>query len=218
MRPEVRRDIARLIGHTRRLCSMAVNKRLSLLGSSLHEYSVLFRLAEESEVPQHELAFDAGIDPAAVSRLVREMAHSGLVSTRVDPADKRQRFVRITPKGRALEEALTPVVDVAIEPYMVGLSAAEEQQLRDLLHKAHSAIVAMSAQPELAERPQASVVSKAGGASRAGKADGSRVGAPGKVGAASRRPKAARPSIPVAVRAKGPRAESPVARRTRRAK
>jgi MarR family transcriptional regulator, organic hydroperoxide resistance regulator len=159
MRAEVRRQIARLIAHTRRFCSMAVNKRLALLGSSLHEYSVLFRLAEDDEAPQHELAFDAGIDPAALSRLVRDMSASGLVTTRVDPADKRQRFVRITAKGRALEQTLTPVVDTAIEPYMVGLSSAEEQQLRDLLQKAHNAIVHLLAsegpEPRVQSAPKA---------------------------------------------------------------
>jgi len=143
MRFGLRREIARLMGHTRRYCTMAVNKRLALVGATLHEYGVLFRLADEDEVPQHELAFDAAIDPGAASRLVRTMADAGLLTTRVDPKDKRQRFVRITAKGRALEQTLTPVVDAAIEPYMCGLTPDEEEQFLVLLQKAHRGMVSL---------------------------------------------------------------------------
>jgi DNA-binding MarR family transcriptional regulator len=128
----------------RRLCMMAVNKRLSLVGSSMPVYSTLFRLVHEAEVPQHELAFDAAIDPAAASRLVRDMVAEGLVTTRVDPADKRQRFVKLTAKGRTLESTLRRIVDDALEPYMVGLTAAEEQEFLRLLRKAHDMVVTVA--------------------------------------------------------------------------
>ncbi|MFM2416833.1 MAG: hypothetical protein RL385_1556 [Pseudomonadota bacterium] len=131
------------MGHTRRYCTMAVNKRLALVGATLHEYGVLFRLTDEDEVPQHELAFDAAIDPGAASRLVRTMAEAGLLTTRVDPKDKRQRFVRITAKGRALEQTLTPVVDAAIEPYMCGLTPDEEEEFLVLLQKAHRGMLSL---------------------------------------------------------------------------
>src|SRR3954465_1686779 len=121
MRSQVHREITLLMTRMRRLCTMAVNKRLALVGSSMHVYMVLFRLVHEDEVPQHELAFDAPIDPAAVSRLIREMATDGLVTPRVDPADKRQRFVKATAKGRTMERTLQQIVDDTLEPYMVGL-------------------------------------------------------------------------------------------------
>ncbi len=121
----------------RRLCSLTVNKRLAVVGCSLHEYAVLFRLVHEAEVPQHELAYDAAIDPAAVSRLVHAMARSGFVTTRVDPTDKRQRFVKLTPKGRTLERTLSPVVDAALRPLLSGLTPAEEQQFVGLLRKSY---------------------------------------------------------------------------------
>jgi|GEM_PF-3508180 len=141
MRPQVHREIALLMTRMRRLCTIAVNKRLALVGSSMHVYMVLFRLVHEAEVPQHELAFDAAIDPAAVSRLIRDMAADGLVTTRVDPADKRQRFVKLTARGRALEHTLQRIVDDTLDPYMVGLTSGEEQEFLRLLRKAHEAVV-----------------------------------------------------------------------------
>ena len=139
MRNQVHREIARLMTQMRRLCSLTINKRLALVGCTLPEYAVLFRLSEDSEVPQHELAYDAALDPAAVSRLVGAMSRNELVTARIDPHDKRQRFVRLTAKGRELERTLAPIVDAALEPLLSGLSAAEEQQFLRLLQKSYTA-------------------------------------------------------------------------------
>jgi DNA-binding MarR family transcriptional regulator len=148
MRTEDSREISLLMTQMRRLCTMAVNKRLALVGSSMHVYAVLFRLVHDEEVPQQELAFDAAIDPAAVSRLIREMASAGLVSTRVDPTDKRQRFVKVTAKGRTLERTLRQIVDDALQPFMQGLTCAEEQEFLRLLRKAHQAVLTAAVESE----------------------------------------------------------------------
>ena len=136
------REISLLMAQMRRVSSAAVNKRLALVGSSISAYKVLFRLVHDPEVAQHELAWDAAMDPAAISRLIRSMAKDGLVSTRVDPTDKRQRFVRLTSKGRELERTLSPVVDVALEPYHAVLSDDEQAQLLRLLRKACEGVMA----------------------------------------------------------------------------
>jgi DNA-binding MarR family transcriptional regulator len=133
----LRREIARLLAKFRRYCATAVNKQLSVVGSSLHEFAVLLRLSEDEEAPQSELAYDAAIDPAAVSRLLRDMTRAGLVTTRVDPTDKRQRFVKVTPKGQTLVRTLSPIVDNILKPYMAGLTPPEEQEFLRLLRKAH---------------------------------------------------------------------------------
>ena len=111
MRSAAHREITRLLAQVRRLCSIPLNKQLSVVGSSLHEYMVLLRLSEDQEAPQSELAYDAAIDPAAISRLVRDMVKEGLVTTHVDPKDKRQRFVRLTSKGQIKARTLSPIVD-----------------------------------------------------------------------------------------------------------
>lgn len=139
----VHNEIHRLLTQMRRFCSIAVNKQLAVVGSSMHEYSVLFRLSEDHEAPQSDLAYDAAIDPAAVSRLVREMVKDGLVTTHVDPQDKRQKFVRLTAKGQTKERALAPIVDSALEPYMGGLTEREMQDFLRLLRKAHSVVAQM---------------------------------------------------------------------------
>lgn len=137
----------------RRYCTTAVNKQLSVVGSSLHEYAILVRLSEDDEAPQSELAYDAAIDPAAVSRLVRDLTRAGVVTTRVDPTDKRQRFVKLTPKGHTLVRTLSPIVDTVLKPYMAGLTPAEEQEFARLLRKAHDCAARVAGEGEDAREP-----------------------------------------------------------------
>lgn len=151
MRNQTHREITRLMTQMRRLCSLTISKRLAVVGCTLHEYAVLFRLVHDAEVPQYELAYDAAIDPAAASRLVSAMARTGLVTTRVAPTDKRQRFVKVTPKGRALEKTLSPVVDAALAPLLAGLTSAEEEQFLGLLRKAYEYAVSASDNVEAEE-------------------------------------------------------------------
>jgi MarR family transcriptional regulator, temperature-dependent positive regulator of motility len=137
----------------RRYCTTAVNKQLSVVGSSLHEFAILLRLSEDDEAPQSELAYDAAIDPAAVSRLVRDLTRAGLVTTRVDPTDKRQRFVKLTSKGQTLVRTLSPIVDNVLTPYMSGLSAPEEQEFLRLLRKAHDCAARIAGEGEDVREP-----------------------------------------------------------------
>ena len=152
MKSPLHREMTLLMTKIRRLASTAVNKRLSLVGSSMHEYRVLFRLAHDERVPQHELAFDAAMDRAAASRLLRDMTQAGLVTAEVDSADKRQRMVRLTHKGRTLERTLSPIVDQALLPYMGGLTPAEDRQFLALLRKACSACVSAARAEEAEEQ------------------------------------------------------------------
>ena len=130
------RELAMLIAQMRRLTSASVNKRLGVVGTSIGTYKVLMRLMHEPEASQHELASDAAMDPAAISRLIQGMVRDGHVTTRVDPTDKRQRFVKLTRKGRELERSLSPIVESALEPFSTVLSDKEQQQLVALMRKA----------------------------------------------------------------------------------
>jgi MarR family transcriptional regulator for hemolysin len=149
------REISMLMTHMRRLSSVSVNKRLSAVGMSLPAYKVLFRLVHDREVLQHELAFDAAMDPAAVSRLIHGMLGDGIVETRVDPDDKRQRFVRLTAKGRELERSLSPIVDAAFAPFSQVLTPAEQKALVTILRKAAEGVSRVAHEAQVAEQAEA---------------------------------------------------------------
>ena len=156
MAQEAFREISLLISQMRRLSSVFVNKRLSAVGMSLPAYKVLFRLVHDREVLQHDLAWDAAMDPAAVSRLIHGMVADGYVETRVDPSDKRQRYVSVTAKGRELERSLSPIVDAAFAPFSQLLSPTEQKTLVTILRKAADGVSRVAQEALAAEAREAS--------------------------------------------------------------
>ena len=140
MSVSVQREIGLQIMYLRRIAQVEINKRLAPLDASAPYYFMLFRLANDDDVPQAELASDANLDPAGVSRLLGRMADEGLVETYPDPDDRRQRRVRITKDGRELERSLAPVVDAVVEEVGGGLTEQEQRSLLRLLRKAADAV------------------------------------------------------------------------------
>lgn len=140
MSRSIQREIALQIMYLRREAQVEINKRLAPLDASAPYYSILFRLANDEDVPQAELASDAALDPAGVSRLITRMVREGLVESYPDPDDRRQRRVRITRAGTELERSLAPVVDAAVEEMSGGLTESEQGALLRLLRKAAEAV------------------------------------------------------------------------------
>jgi DNA-binding MarR family transcriptional regulator len=56
----------------------------------------------EREIGIMDLARQLGVNAAAVTRQVQEMAAAGLVRRRADPRDKRRHYLKLTPKGLRL--------------------------------------------------------------------------------------------------------------------
>lgn len=140
-RNAIAHEIAKRFTFLRRVTFGELNRCLAPLGASVPQYQVLIRLAIEGAVSQQELTLDAGLDAAGVSRLVARMAEDKLVSIKVDARDRRRRLVRLTAKGKAMAEALAPVVDAGARNVFSGLSEAEEQRLLGLLDKLCASVV-----------------------------------------------------------------------------
>lgn len=137
-RSALAQEIAKRFVFLRRVVVGEINRALHPLGATTALYQVLLRLAIDGSVSQQELTIDAGLDAAGVSRLVAKMAEQKLVAIRVDTKDRRRRLVRLLPKGFAMVESLSPVVDAATRRVVMGLSEAEETKLLQLLDKAVS--------------------------------------------------------------------------------
>lgn len=69
-------------------------------GMPASQFAVLRLLANaDSGLGVMELARRLGVNPAAVTRLVQEMARGGLVLRRADPQDGRRSYARLSAKG-----------------------------------------------------------------------------------------------------------------------
>lgn len=134
-RAHIAREVAKRFTFLRRLATVELNRILAPLGATAPMYNVLLRLSTEGQLSQQELALDAGLDAAGVSRLVAKLAEMKLVTIKVDAQDRRRRLVRLTPKGIAFEQALEPVVDAAIRHTVMGLEEHEEYEFLRILDK-----------------------------------------------------------------------------------
>lgn len=136
-RHQIAREIAKRFAYLRRVVIVEMGRVLAPLGATVPLYHVLFRLGTaEGPLGQQELTLDAGLDAAGVSRLLARMVREKLVVVRTDPTDRRRRLVRLTPKGRALEESLSPLVDAAVRNMVSGLEEGEERLLLSMLDRA----------------------------------------------------------------------------------
>jgi MarR family transcriptional regulator, organic hydroperoxide resistance regulator len=139
-REHIASEVAKRFAYLRRVVILEMGRILAPLGATVPLYHVLFRLrtAEDGNEPplsQLELSLDAGLDAAGVSRLAAKMSAQKLVTVKVDAADRRRRLVRLTAKGRALEESLSPLVERAVRNMTTGLTEDEERLFLSLLDR-----------------------------------------------------------------------------------
>jgi DNA-binding MarR family transcriptional regulator len=90
-----------------------------------------------------DLAEHWGCDASYVTTLADGLQERGLAERRPHPTDRRVKTIVLTPEGRATRER---ALELLSEPpsAFAALSATEQRQLRDLLHKL------VAADPELA--------------------------------------------------------------------
>ena len=88
--------------------SMAVNRTykplLDQLGLTYPQYLVLSTLGEQDELAVSAIADRLSLESSTITPLVKRLESAGLLTRRRNPQDERQVIVRLTAKGRALDE------------------------------------------------------------------------------------------------------------------
>ena len=82
-----------------------------------------------------DLSTQLTCDPSSVTGIVDRLEAKGLVQRIANPSDRRGKRVELTSEGRKVRRRIEQRV-VAARPSIVGLTKAEQRQLRDLLQKA----------------------------------------------------------------------------------
>lgn len=97
-------------------------------GIGITDWRIMALLAIEPWIPAGRICEVIGLDKAAVSRSVRDMAALGLVETQVQECDQRRQFIALTREGVVMHDA---VVGIALERehLLVGDFSEEERRL-----------------------------------------------------------------------------------------
>jgi len=102
---EIRRGIELMhFGHGRLF--EAVDRRLEAEGLGRAHHRALYFIARQPDLTISRLLALLGITKQSLGRVVNELVARELIETKVGRDDRRQRLLRLTPAGSALESAL----------------------------------------------------------------------------------------------------------------
>jgi DNA-binding MarR family transcriptional regulator len=128
-----REDLGSLFGRITRRLYLAEEPLLRAHGLSMWGYGVLIQLAKEPAINQLGLATAIGYDKSRLIALLDGLVEDGLVVRDQDPADRRNRLVRLTPAGEARLIAVRADIRSMEEELLSEFTAAERRSLISIL-------------------------------------------------------------------------------------
>lgn len=115
--------ISILLTHLYRDMSRAISQHT---GMSFSRVLLLHELMHEGEISQAELQKRLGMEGALVTRFVKQMETSSLVTRRADPKDNRYTLVALTPAGRLELEKMGTLRTESENQLLDGLSKKDK--------------------------------------------------------------------------------------------
>jgi DNA-binding MarR family transcriptional regulator len=95
--------------------------------------AALIELRDSGELPQQSLCGQLHLDPTNLVAILNELEQRGYAARRRDPEDRRRHLVEVSPKGIAVIEKVSEVMDDVEADLLDGLEPAEREQLEGLL-------------------------------------------------------------------------------------
>ena len=139
--------LAHLVKDTSRALVRALQVRLAGEGVSFGHWTFLRILWEHDGLTQRALSLEAGVMEPTTFTALKAMEEKGYIERRQSPANRKNVYVHLTPKGRALKRKLVPLAEDVNRVAVEGLAAADVARTR----KALLAIIENLARDE--ERP-----------------------------------------------------------------
>ena len=92
------------------------------LGMSQSRLMLLRELMQTGEISQAELVQHLGMEGTLVTRFVKQMEGSGLLTRRSDPRDNRFTLVTLTPAGQSIAQQMAVFTHTLEAQFLEGLS------------------------------------------------------------------------------------------------
>lgn len=110
-----------------------VNEALGTEGVRKYHFRVLVALEDDGPLSQAELGRRLAIDRSDMAAVAAELEQRGYLARTRDERDRRRNVVTITPTGVDALARMDAAIQVAQGRLLEPLSAAEREQLRQLL-------------------------------------------------------------------------------------
>ncbi len=126
-------DVVRRMAHVTAALRHRQDSAFAELGLTPAAARALNELDPDHPLPARDLAERLGCDRSNVTALVDKLEQVGLVERRTDPADRRQKTLVVTGKGRDVRGRVTEVMSDS--RLLAPLTDQELDTLRDLVWK-----------------------------------------------------------------------------------
>jgi DNA-binding MarR family transcriptional regulator len=98
-------------------------------GIGITDWRIIALLAGEPWIGASRICNATGLDKAAVSRGVRDLAGAGLIDVRPDRSDQRRQIIALTHKGIALHDRIVELAIAREQALLTGFSDRERNAL-----------------------------------------------------------------------------------------
>jgi len=119
------------------------------LGIGLSQFKILRTLQHNSRIQQRQIADLLGQTEASISRQIKLLKSKQMISTNVNPANRREHLTTLLPQGVAVLEAAAKVLEQYHAPTLNVLSNRELVTLHGLLARLHDQMCVMGDESNL---------------------------------------------------------------------
>lgn len=102
---------------------------------SLNEFRMLMTIGTLGRTASHELAEMTGVNVMSVSRAVSTLEKNGRIAVCRDPANRRRKWLSLTPEGERLFRIMRPQSEKVADYLFGALSDEEAGQLQTIVGK-----------------------------------------------------------------------------------
>jgi DNA-binding MarR family transcriptional regulator len=110
------------------------------LGIGMSQFKILMILKWDTNVQQKYIADSLGQTEASISRQIKLLHEQNLLSTTINPKNRRQHITTLTGKGERLTEQAFEVLHTYNLPILGRLSDKQQKQLIEMLSIMHDEI------------------------------------------------------------------------------
>lgn len=125
--------LAHLVKDATRALVRALQMRLVEHGVSFGHWTFLRILWEHDGLTQRSLSEQAGVMEPTTFSALKAMEQLGYVTRRQVPENRKNVYVHLTPKGRALKAKLVPLAEEVNRIAVTGVAAEDIARMREIL-------------------------------------------------------------------------------------
>jgi len=133
LREDLSRNFGFLLNDVARLLRTVYDRRIRELGLTRAQWWVLTHLFRADGITQTELSALAGVKNPTTFAALQSMEREGFITRRKRPGNLKNKYVYLTPRGRALKHKLLPLAEEVHRVAIRSVSARNVEITRTTL-------------------------------------------------------------------------------------